>query len=99
MKTKSLFLAFVTLFFMVSCSNNDEFETVNVANAEYMTLEAFRLSVDIIAPTPIIESGKIYAYNNLVLVNGSEEITKETMILGNKSGVIDGTISVTPDFN
>ena len=37
--------------------------------------------------------------NNLVLVNGSEEITKETMILGNKSGVIDGTISVTPDFN
>jgi hypothetical protein len=37
--------------------------------------------------------------NNLVLVKGSEEITKETMILGNKSGVIDGTISVTPDFN
>lgn len=37
--------------------------------------------------------------NNLVLVNGSEEITKETMIFGNKSGVIDGTISVTPDFN
>ena len=37
--------------------------------------------------------------NNLVLVNGSEEITKETMILGNKSGVIDGIISLTPDFN
>lgn len=37
--------------------------------------------------------------NNLVLVNGSEEITKETMIFGNKSGVIDGTISVIPDFN
>jgi hypothetical protein len=37
--------------------------------------------------------------DNLVLVNGSEEITKETMILGNKSGVIDGSISVIPDFN
>lgn len=36
---------------------------------------------------------------NLVLVNGSEEITKETMILGNKSNVIDATISLTPDFN
>jgi hypothetical protein len=69
MKTKNLFLVAVTFFFMVSCSNNDEFETVNVAKAEYMTLEAFRSSVDIIAPTPIIESGKIYAYNNLVLVN------------------------------
>jgi len=69
MKTKNLFLVAVTFFFMVSCNNNDEFETVNVAKAEYMTLEAFRSSVDIIAPTPIIESGKIYAYNNLVLVN------------------------------
>ena len=39
------------------------------------------------------------AINNLVLVNGSEEITKETMILGNKSGVIDESISVSPDFN
>tara|TARA_R110000787_G_scaffold230861_2_gene338344 strand:+ start:5551 stop:6435 length:885 start_codon:yes stop_codon:yes gene_type:complete len=39
------------------------------------------------------------AINNLVLVNGSEEITKETMILGSKSGVIDESISVSPDFN
>ena len=54
---------------MISCNKNDEFETVNVAKAEFMSLEAFRASVDIIAPTPIIESGKIYAYNNLVLVN------------------------------
>ncbi|MFT4800600.1 MAG: hypothetical protein ACI93N_000359 [Flavobacteriaceae bacterium] len=57
----------------------------------------------------IIDQYKIHSYqltsdielviNNLVLVNGSEEITKETMILGNKSGVIDGSISVAPDFN
>ncbi|MFT5249659.1 MAG: hypothetical protein ACI93P_001386 [bacterium] len=57
----------------------------------------------------IIDQYRIHSYqltsdielviNNLVLVNGSEEITKETMILGNKSGVIDGSISVAPDFN
>ena len=62
-----------------------------------------------IANSNVIDQYRIHSYqitsdielviNNLVLVNGSEEITKETMILGNKSGVIDGTISVTPDFN
>ena len=62
-----------------------------------------------IANSNAIDQYRIHSYqitsdielviNNLVLVNGSEEITKETMILGNKSGVIDGTISVTPDFN
>ncbi len=36
--------------------------------------------------------------DNLVLVNGSEEITKETQVIGNKSGVIDSSISVTPEF-
>ena len=69
MKTKQFFLIAITFIFMISCNKNDEFETVNVAKAEFMSLEAFRASVDIIAPTPIIESGKIYAYNNLVLVN------------------------------
>ena len=62
-----------------------------------------------IANSNVIDQYRIHSYqitsdielviNNLVLVNGSEEITKETMILGNKSGVIDGTISVIPDFN
>jgi len=37
--------------------------------------------------------------NNLVLVNGSEEIIKETMVLGNKSGVINEAVVVFPDFN
>ena len=37
--------------------------------------------------------------NNLVLVNGSEEIIKETMVLGNKSGVINEAVALVPDFN
>lgn len=35
---------------------------------------------------------------NLILVNGEEQITQETMILGNKSDVINTTISITPEF-
>ncbi|MFK5981902.1 MAG: hypothetical protein QM499_03225 [Flavobacteriaceae bacterium] len=35
---------------------------------------------------------------NLILVNGEEQITQETMIFGNKSDVINTTLSLTPDF-
>ena len=82
MKVKILFLIAVTFIFMISCNDNDEFETVNVAKAEFMSLEAFRASVDIVAPAPIIESGKIYAYNNLVLVN---DIDKGIHIIDNSN--------------
>ena len=82
MKTKQLFLIALTFFFMISCDTNDEFETVNVAKAEFMSLDAFRASVDIVAPVPIIESGKIYAYNNLVLVN---DIDKGIHIIDNSN--------------
>lgn len=74
MKSKSFLLIITALFVMISCDkNNDEYETVNVATAEYMSLKTFRSSVDIIAPIPIIESGKIYVYNDLVLVNDVEK--------------------------
>ena len=57
-------------FTFISCNNDDaEYITVKVATPEYMTLEALRSSVEITSPIPIIESGKIYVYNNLVLVN------------------------------
>ena len=46
---------------------------VKVAKPEYMSLTAFRTSVKIDAPRNIIESGKIYTYNNLVLVNDVDE--------------------------
>ena len=74
MKTKHIFLFITALFFMVSCDKTeDELETVNVAKAEYMSLKALRSSTDIIAPKPIIESGKIYAYKDMVLVNDVDE--------------------------
>jgi len=69
MKIRNLLLLVATLFFMLSCTERDEYEIVNVATPKYMSLDALRASVEITLPTSIIESGKIYAYNNLVLVN------------------------------
>ncbi len=69
MKIKNLFLLIATFVFIMSCDTNSEYETVSVAKAEYMTLDALRSSAKITSPIPIVESGKIYAYNNLVLIN------------------------------
>ncbi len=67
---KMLFLVAFSVALFISCDkSSEEFETVNVAKAEMMSLVAFRSSVDILPSKPIVESGKIYAYNNLVLVN------------------------------
>jgi len=74
MYLKKTILILTTLLMVVSCSKNDEdLETVNVATAEYMSLKELRSSVKIIAPQPIKESGKIYAYKDLVLINDVNE--------------------------
>lgn len=88
MKAKALWpLAFFSLLF-ISCDKNDDegYELVNVATPEYMDLEAFRSSVVIESPAPIKESGKIYVYNDLVLV-GDE---------GSGIHVIDNSNPVSP---
>ncbi len=67
----------------ISCENiQPEYETVNLATPEYMTLQAFRTSTQITSPATIIESGKIYAYNNLVLVN---DVDKGIHIIDNSN--------------
>lgn len=73
MKQKLLLIT-LSLALLFSCTkNNDDFETVNVAKAEFMSLTAFRSSVEIDEPQEIKASGKIYAYNKLVLVNDIDE--------------------------
>lgn len=74
MKIK-IVLAIVMMFFVLQSCNDEtdgEFVLVNVATPKYMTKEALRSSVRISSPIPIIESGKIYVYNDLVLVNDIE---------------------------
>lgn len=72
MKTLKLLVLLVVIYSTTACSENEDYETVLVATPEYMSKTAFRSSVDILPPTPIVESGKIYVYNNLVLVNDQE---------------------------
>lgn len=71
-------------------NSNPDYLNENIANSNIIDqyrVHSFQLTSDI-----------ELVINNLVLVNGSEEITKETMIMGNQSSVIDGTVSVTPEF-
>ena len=70
MKIKIILILILGLFTLISCNNdNDEYIMVKVATPEYMTVDALRSSVEITSPIPIIESGKIYVYNDLVLVS------------------------------
>jgi len=74
MKTK-LFFAVTMLFFVLqSCDNetDSDYVLVNVATPKYMTIDALRKSVKITSALPIVESGKIYVYKNLILVNDIE---------------------------
>ncbi len=62
-----LFLLLTTL----SCEkdNDDLYADYLVARPLTMSLEEFKNSVDIIAPIPVQESGKIYAYEDYIFVN------------------------------
>lgn len=70
MKSKLILPFFLALFTLVSCDkSNDNLVLVKVATPEYMTIKEFRSSIDIVDPTPIVESGKIYVYGDLILVS------------------------------
>lgn len=69
MKTKLLLTLTVLFFTLLSCDNEGDTVLVNVATPKYMALDEFRAPIEITSPVPILKSGKIYAYNNLVLIN------------------------------
>ncbi|MCM5662671.1 LVIVD repeat-containing protein [Galbibacter mesophilus] len=73
MKTNTLILFAFFLLVFVSCNNDDDYETVNVATAITMDVEALRKSVDVLPPQEIRETGKIYVIGNLILVNDAKE--------------------------
>lgn len=57
---------------LTSCNNDEqdgEFADYLVARPLTMSVSEFKNSVDIVAPLPIDESGKIYAYGDLIFVN------------------------------
>lgn len=71
MKKIALFLWLAILCAGISCndSNDDPLEEYLVAVPLTMSENEFRNSVDIIAPIPVEDSGKIYAYANYIFVN------------------------------
>lgn len=72
MKKKILLLPFMALLFLVSCTDDDssdKYADYIVARPLVMSKAEFANSVDIIAPRPIEESGKVYTYKDYIFVN------------------------------
>ncbi|NAY92154.1 hypothetical protein GTQ34_09500 [Muricauda sp. JGD-17] len=72
MKKSILYLFSLTLFSFVSCDNDNgdnQFADYLVARPLIMSKAEFASSVDIVAPLPIEESGKVYTYKDYIFVN------------------------------
>ncbi len=64
-----ILLSFIVVF-LSSCNNDDvQYEYVNIAIPEVMSKIEFRSSIEILSPQNLVESGKIYAYENYIFVN------------------------------
>jgi hypothetical protein len=68
---KKCIITLLIVLGLVSCDKKEDgdFADYLVATPITMSLEDFKNSVDIVAPKPINESGKIYAYENYIFVN------------------------------
>jgi len=68
---KNCIIALLVVLGLVSCNKKEEgdFADYLVATPLTMSLADFKNSVDVVAPRPINESGKIYAYENYIFVN------------------------------
>lgn len=71
MKKKVMLLLFVTAMSLVSCEKSDDGKYADYLVAKPLTISKteFKNSVDVIAPMPVTESGKIYAYQDYIFVN------------------------------
>lgn len=71
MKPARIFLLVSVLFSLWGCENDPdpEYRDYLVARPLTMTLEAFASGPDVIAPQPMEQSGKIYAYGEYIFVN------------------------------
>jgi hypothetical protein len=71
MKTLKFFIPCLILLSVLSCSEEDssKYAEYLVARPLTISVEEFKNGVDVIAPMPIDESGKIYAYQEYIFVN------------------------------
>ena len=68
---KKSILSLLLVLGLVSCDKKEEGDYADYLVATPITMSAtdFKNSVDVVAPRPINESGKIYAYQNYIFVN------------------------------
>jgi len=81
MKFNYLFLCIVGYLF-ISCSNDTEYEFINVATPIIITSAELRASTEVLPPQNIVESGKIYAYQQYIFVN---DVDKGVHIIDNRN--------------
>ncbi|GAB1857327.1 hypothetical protein MHTCC0001_21630 [Flavobacteriaceae bacterium MHTCC 0001] len=82
MKSTSIILTLILFASLFSCDKNDNMELVTVATPELMSKSEFRKSVEIKAPQPMLQPGKIYAYGNYIFVN---DVNKGVHIIDNST--------------
>ncbi|WP_456868229.1 LVIVD repeat-containing protein [Galbibacter sp. BG1] len=73
MKINKLLLCLLSLLVFVSCANDDDYETVQVASAITMSVAELRNSTSVLPPQNISESGKVYVKDHLILINDKKE--------------------------
>ena len=76
MKNKILLLPFLAVLLLLSCTNDDssdKYADYLVARPLVMSKAELVASVDVIAPRPIDESGKIYTYKDYIFINDKYE--------------------------
>ncbi len=72
MKNNILLLMLVVTLAFISCDekgDSEKYADYIVAKPLIMSIEEYKSSVSIVAPVPINESGKIYAYKDYIFVN------------------------------
>ena len=81
MKLNYLFLCIVGYFF-ISCSDDKEYEYVNVATPITITSTELGASAEVLPPQNMVESGKIYAYQQYIFVN---DVDKGVHVIDNRN--------------
>ncbi len=78
---KLLALCVMAVTFFCCDTNDEQYETVQVATPELMSKSDFRKQVEIIPPKPSLnETGKIYAYNEYIFVT---DVGKGVQVIDN----------------
>ena len=71
MKKEMIAVLLAVVLGFVSCEKNDDVKYAEYLVARPLTMlkSEFRNSVDVVAPMPVLESGKIYAYKDYIFIN------------------------------